>query len=110
MTGRAGYIYGEEFLKDCMHAYQFKREKKYDLAIDLFLKIIDEFETESMTTGCGVPPGYYEEMAIIYRKLKLIEKEKQILVRFSNQKHGTGGVSLKLYERLGILNAKYPDL
>jgi hypothetical protein len=93
-----------------MDAYQFKREKKYDLAIDAFLKIIDAIEAESNAEGLGmVPYYYYEQLAIIYRKLKLIEKEKQILVRCSNQKHGPGGMPLKLYERLGILKAKYPN-
>lgn len=110
MTGRAGYIDGKHFTTYCDKAFQLKKEKKYDSAIDLLLKIIDATEAESKADGCGVAPGYYEQLAIIYRKLKLIAEEKKILVRYSKQKHAPGCKPLVLYERLGILNAKYPNL
>ena len=110
MAGWRGYINGKHFTQYYDEAMQLKREKKYDLAINLFLKIADATEAESQRDGLGVASGSYEQLAIIYRKLYLLEKEKQILVRCSKQNHGASGMPLKLYERLGILNAKYPNL
>jgi hypothetical protein len=110
MAGWRGYINGKHFTQYYNESKQLTHEKKYDLAIGLLLKIIDATEAESQRDGLGVAPGYYEQLAIIYRKLNLIEKEKQILIRFSNQKHANGALPPKLLERLRKLNADYPDL
>lgn len=110
MAGWRSYINGKHFTQYYEEVIQLKKEKKYDEAIDLLLKIVDATEEESKAKGWGVAPGYYEQLAIIYRKLNLLKEEKQILIRFSNQKHAPGVLPPKLLERLGILNAKYPNL
>ncbi len=43
-------------------------------------------EEESSIEDFGVPPWYYEQLAIIYRKQKNYHKEVSILERFAKQK------------------------
>jgi len=107
MVVLAGYIDNKHYTAYCDKAFQLKKEKKYDLAIDLLLRIIDATEAESKAEGCGVAPGYYEQLAIIYRNLNLPDAEKQILERFSNQQHAPGVKPFKLIQRLRKLNADH---
>ena len=100
MEQKPGYINGKHFTEYSMLAYQLKKNKKYESAIELLLKIIDATEAESIENKWGVAPGYYELLADIYKKLKMYEEEKKILMRFSRQMHAPGVTPAKLIQRL----------
>jgi len=77
-----------------------KHEKKYKEAIDLLLKLVAATEEEAQKQGCGVAPWYYEQLAIIYRKEKMLNDEVAILERYSRQPKAPGAGPSKLAERL----------
>ena len=77
--------------------------KKQDRAEELerlLLNLIDAIEQESRNTGLGVAPGYYQELAILYRKGKDFKKEVEILERFARQQHAPGVLPPRLLDRL----------
>lgn len=100
---KAGYFNNRHYTEYWSEVKRLKKEKQYDSAIELLLKIIDATEAESRAEGWGVAPAYYEELANIYKKLGLIEEERQVLVRFSKQRHAPGVKPLRLLDRLRIL-------
>lgn len=104
MTEKPGFIDGMHFTEYYPKAIQLKKNKEYESAVDLLLKIIDATEAESKAEKWGVAPGYYEQLANIYRKLKRFEEEKEILIRFSKQMHAPGSLPAKLLQRLGKVN------
>jgi DNA polymerase-3 subunit epsilon len=69
---------------------QLKRSGEYDAALQLLLAEIDSQEQESIKTGCGVAPWYYEHAAIIYRKIGEPAAEIAVLERFCAQRHAPG--------------------
>jgi tetratricopeptide (TPR) repeat protein len=77
-----------------------KQEKRYDEAIALLLKLVAETEKEAMRNNCGVAPWYYEQLAIVYRKIKRLDDEIQILERYESQPKAPGVSPEKLAERL----------
>lgn len=64
------------------------------------LKIINANEAQSRSDRMGVPPAYYERLAILYRKEKRYAKEVEILERYFAQKQAPGKKSAKLATRL----------
>ena len=82
-----------------------KREKKFEEAIEILLDAVDSMEDNSESTG-GVAPWYYEQLAIIYSKNKQIEKEIEILERYSKQRKAPGKKPEKLAERLKKVKQK----
>lgn len=86
---------------------QFKKEKKHDKAIKLLNSLIEATENESKESGLGVAPWYYEQLAIIYRKEKDIDKEIEILERYQNQIKSPGAKPQKLKERLDKAKTLY---
>ena len=83
-----------------LNAFQLKKNGQFNEAIELLLKIINVTEEESRFEKLEVAPAYYEELANIYKKLKMLEEEKQILIKFSRQIHSPGVKSVKLFKRL----------
>ena len=59
-----------------------------------------ETEKEAMRNNCGVAPWYYEQLAIVYRKIKRLDDEIQILERYESQPKAPGVSPEKLAERL----------
>jgi DNA polymerase-3 subunit epsilon len=69
---------------------QLKRDGEYDAALYLLIEEISSQERESTQKGWGVAPWYYEQAAIIYRKLNDLGSEITILERFAAQRHAPG--------------------
>jgi|SRR5690606_1515696 len=82
-----------------------KREDRFDDALRLCLTALEATERESQLHGCGVAPWYYEQAAIVSRKLRDRDGEIQILRRFAAQKHAPGVKPAKLLERLRKLES-----
>ena len=103
---KPGYVNGKHYLDYIDDVNYYVKEKDYDSAINLLLKLIDAIEIESRKTGFGVAPWYYEKLANIFKKLKRFEEEKHILTRFSNQRHSPGVKPPKLIARLNEIKNK----
>jgi hypothetical protein len=73
-------------------------------AIPLLLQLVDAIEAQSVADGCGVAPWYYEQLAIVYRKLGRRDDEICILQRFAMQRHARGTLPPKLLARLAKLS------
>ena len=69
---------------------ELKRSCEYAAALSLLLAEIDSQEQVSVEQKCGVAPWYYEQAAIIYRKLDDPSAEISILERFMAQRHAPG--------------------
>jgi len=85
---------------------ELKRRGENDKAIQLLLDLLDPVENESSMRRQPPAPGYYEELAILYRKEKDNASEVKILERYAklSQKYGWEGKS-KLLERLAKAQA-----
>lgn len=77
-----------------------KRAGFLDEAECLLLAEVEHQETHARTTGLGVAPWYYEQLAIIYRRQHRYANEKLLLERFGRQPHAPGARTTKLLERL----------
>ena len=85
---------------------ELKRAGRFDELDTLLLELVDATEAEHRAEDWGVAPRYYEELAKLYRKLKMPDKELAILRRFADQGHAPGATTPKLLERLESLEAK----
>lgn len=91
---QAGLINGKHHLVYIETVKQFKREKNHQKAIELLLRLIDAAESEAevyKSYGWNWPtaPGYYINLAIIYRKEKRYDDEVAILERHQKQNNST---------------------
>lgn len=77
-----------------------KREEQYDEALQLLHEEIDRQENDSATGLGGVAPWYYEQAAVIYRKVGRHDDEIAVLERFAVQQHAPGAKPPQLLERL----------
>jgi len=88
---------------DCVEIVKkLKADGNFDEAIPILIKAIDQTENESrkMGKGWGVAPWYYEQLAIIYRKMKNFQAEIDILERYKKQEKAPGIGPSKLAARL----------
>jgi len=83
-----------------------KQEKRYEEAVKLLERLVDETERESKRDKCGVAPWYYDQLAIVYSKLKRPNDEIAILERYEAQEKAPGAGPAKLAERLEKLRKK----
>ena len=98
---RAGYIDGRHFLDYIPEVEELKRQRRYEDAAALLIRMVDAVEAEAAKEKCGVGPWYYWHLAIVYRKLHRADLELAILERFASQKHPRYGATIaKLLERL----------
>lgn len=77
-----GYFDGRHYTSCIDEVKALKRESKLDQAAELLLKAIEATEAEAKATGSSVSPGYFRELAIVYRKQKNYLAEQQILERY----------------------------
>ncbi len=80
---------------------EHKRNGRYTEALDILEQCMRSWES----SGGTVAPWYYEQAAIIHRKLKDREAEVAVLRRFAAQPHGPGVKPARLLERLAKLEA-----
>jgi hypothetical protein len=113
-THHVGPIDEQHYTDSVETIKQLKRDGKHDEAIGILLKAVESTESETAFSGegWGVAPWYYEQLAIIYRKEKLYQKEVEILERYSRQSKAPGVGQEKLDKRLSkakILLAKHEN-
>ena len=106
LTEKPGYIDGAHYTEYVDRINGLKRSGNVDDAITLLLKCVDATEAEDRMNKWGVAPGYYEQLAILYRKEKRYREEVSILERFIKQRKAPGALPPKLVVRL----AKAKDL
>ena len=75
-------------------------------AMRLLLEEIGCQEAESRSSGLGVAPWYYEQLAIIYRKLGQHEEELAVLERYDRQIKAPGARPALLKIRLEKVRAR----
>ena len=78
---------------------KLKREDRLDEAIIALLELVDATEEDTLFTGAGVTPAYYEQLAIIFRGRKEYAKEVAILARYARQKHRDGDSRQKVLKK-----------
>jgi len=66
----------------------------------LFIAMVEETEADDARNGWGVAPGWYQKLAILYRKQKRYDEEVAILERYEAQRKAPGALPKKLAERL----------
>ena len=81
------YVPGQHVSAYFGEVQKLKRANRLEEAIATLLELIDATEEDSIFTGLGVAPAYYEELAIIYRQRKEFGKEIGILARYARQRH-----------------------
>ena len=83
---KAGYIDGRYYTEYVDDIKELKRQNKLQEAENILLKIIEALKAEAKAEGHHwfIAPGYFEQLAIIYRKQKRIEKERHILEQYLN--------------------------
>ncbi len=79
---------------------RLKREGKLEEAIQVLLPQLDLWERDAAAGAGGVAPWYYEQAAIVYRKLKQFDDEIAVLERFAAQQHAPGVSPPQLLKRL----------
>lgn len=94
---KPGYYQGRHFTTYIEEVEELKRAQHFTQAEALLIKLVEVVEREAKAEGWGVPPWYYEMLAIIYRKQKNFPAEVAILERFFHQQHKPNP---KLEERL----------
>ncbi|GMO43205.1 exonuclease domain-containing protein [Bradyrhizobium ottawaense] len=77
-----------------------KREGRLDEALQVLLQQLNLWEKDAAAGLGGVAPWYYEQAAIIYRKLKRFDDEISVLERFAAQPHAPGSSPPELLRRL----------
>ncbi len=97
---KPGYYRGRHFTTYVFDVENLKRNNQIDEAECLLLELVEATEAESNVDKCGIAPGYYEELAKIYRKRKDYRNEVAILERFASQKHAPGVKPSQLLDRL----------
>lgn len=98
--GRPYELEGERIAEVVTTVDQLKREGRLEDAIAVLLPQLDLWERDSAAGLGGVAPWYYEQAAIIYRKLRRYGDEIAVLERFAAQQHAPGASPPQLLQRL----------
>lgn len=96
----AGKVRGKHFTEYIETVKILKREGEFEQAERLLLELIAATERESEIQGGGPAPAYYEDLAIVYRKLKRLDDEVTILERYMSKMESPRHAHPKIIERL----------
>lgn len=96
----AGEYFGRHYTEYVDDVRALKREGALDAAVTLLRGLIDAVEAEATAEGIGVPPWYYEQLAIVLRKQHDFAGEIAVLERYAALDHAHGATEGKLIERL----------
>lgn len=82
-----GNLDGRHYTTYVAEVRELKRAGHADAAAGLLLRLVDAVERQiaCQPKGWGVPPWYYEQLAIIYRQSKLPDLESALLRRYVTQ-------------------------
>lgn len=100
---KLGYYEGKHYTEYVDVVKKLKRDGKYESAISLLLNLVDVVEQEAKIKKWSVAPWYYEQMAIIYRKIKDYEAEVSILERFAKVNTGENPLLDRLEKARALL-------
>jgi hypothetical protein len=79
---------------------RMKKEGLENELEELLINLVKSDKEQARKEDWGVIPGFYYELAVLYRKRKDYEKEVAILEDFAQQKHANGVMPGQLLERL----------
>ena len=96
----SGRLRGQHYTEYVEEIKRLRRSGNEEDAEGLLRELLDPIETEASALGEGVPPWYYEQLAIIARKRKDTSAELSVLERFARAPHAPGVGTKKLLERL----------
>ena len=81
----SGFYKGKHYTEWVDDVKRLKRENKHDECLVLLFGLIEATENEAKAEGWPYgAPGYYEDAAIIFRKLKRYKEEIEVLKRWKN--------------------------
>jgi len=101
-----GLVQGKHYTEFIDDVLALKRRGALAEALELLYALVDAVEEEAAKTGVGVAPWYYEQAAIVSRKLRDADGEIAILERFAAQPHAPGAQPPVLLERLAKARLK----
>ena len=109
-TAYSEYVRGSHYTQWVETVNAFKREGRYDEAERLLLECCDANEWGAKRQRWDPAPWYYEQLAIIYRKLAEPEKEEVLLRRYvkaaGKRRAADNPTGSKLLKRLEAIEAK----
>lgn len=100
----AGNYRGKHYTEWVDKVKELKRDDRLDDALTLLNGLVKAVESEAKSTGHGVPPFYYEQIAIICRKRGDLAGELAILQRYDSQPAAPGSGAPKMAARLRKVN------
>lgn len=106
MVTKTGYWKGQHFTVYVDEVKALKKADRHAEAVELLGHLVDATERESATDRIGVAPWYYEQLAIIHRKLGDAAAERAVLERFAARKHAPGVKPGRLLERLEKMRSR----
>jgi hypothetical protein len=81
----SGFYKGRHYTEWIEEVKRLKREEKFEECLVLLFGLIEATENEAKEQGWPYgAPAYYEDAAIIFRKLKRYEDEIEVLKRWKN--------------------------
>lgn len=85
MSTKTGFYNGKHYTEYVNEVKRLKREDRLEDAEKLLLNLINAAESESRSEKMGcVPPWYYNQLAIVYRKRRDYKNEVKVIERFIN--------------------------
>lgn len=85
---KPGEYKGRHYTEYVDEVKALKRQGKVEEAEALLLHLVDATEAEAQAEKTKVAPGYFEQLAIIYRTRKDYAAEVDLLDRYIKQSHG----------------------
>lgn len=82
LQGKVGLVDGEHYTAHLGTFRELRLSEHFEEAETLGLRLIAAVEEESAATGLSPAPGYYEDLAKMYRKQKRFRDEVNILERY----------------------------
>lgn len=103
---KPGFVDGRHYTEYVDEVRRLKRAGDLDGAETLLLRLVDATEAEAKAERWGVAPWYYEQLAVVYRKKKLVDSEIAILERYERQSKAPGVGRSALADRLKRLRVR----
>jgi len=105
-VAKPGLIEGRHYTTYIEEIRALKRSGDNEGAARLLLRCIDATEAESRAERWSVAPGYYWELAVVYRKLGRLADEAGVLERYKREALQHGSFGGQFAERLAKVRAK----